>query len=90
MKMKERVKGIACGISFIVLLIIGCAIENSYIRSDLTVVHYTGHSVVVQDRDGNRWTCKTDKRFSIGEKVKCKFDNNDTDNRDDDILIKVK
>ena len=90
MTMREKVIGVICGFCLVVALIFGGMVERNYTRNDLTVVRYSGYTVTVQDNNGHTWTCATNKRYLSGDKVKGRFDSHNTEDRNDDTLIRVR
>lgn len=62
---------------------------NTYYSMDATVVNVTKERITVVDKTDNEWEFFGDG-FTRGQKVKVTFDNNHTEIRYDDKIVKVK
>lgn len=84
----EKVKNIVFVVCIISILLFGGIIDTRYTMTG-TVIDVKGNNVIVEDTTHNMWEF-CDDNFEIGQKVKIRFYNNGTDDRFDDVIIRVK
>jgi hypothetical protein len=77
---------------FCIITIVGSTYSlHHYTERNCTVVRTSGHSVLIQDPQGDMWKYIAGKNIPrVGSKVNVRFHNNYTDdNLEDDRIVKV-
>lgn len=87
-------KGVVVKIVFIIVIIVLfklSVVVNSSIVKDGYVVSVEDKLITVEDIQGKEWQYITNKKFAINDKVSIVIDNNNTeDDENDDIVKRIK